>query len=345
MAEAQNKKKVSAKGKKVKKGSLCRRSFFFKPATIILTLLATLLLVLGILYLACVQHWNFFPIFSTVTEHSEHQAQVVEATKKNALKPAVEGEKILTAGKSPVQEEEYHNIPRTRREHPKPLVREQGALVAIIVDDLGSDLAMMQDFLDLRLNLTAAVLPNVPHARESAELAHADGREVLLHIPMEPRDYPTVDPGVNALMIDLSTAEVQQRLRDYLHTVPWVVGANNHMGSRFTESREGMRTVLQLLKDQGLFFVDSRTTTDSVSIAEAEQMQVANAERDLFLDNELSKVAIRRQIRKLIRIAKEQGSAIGICHPHAETYAALKKEAPTFAERGVNLVAVSALVQ
>ena len=332
MAEAQNKKKGSAPGKKVKKGSPAKRSFFFNPATIILALLTTLLLVLGILYLARVQHWFAPPI----AEQQERKSSIAV--------PAVKEKKALAVKKAPLPAEEYHNIPRKHREGHEPLLGEQGPLVAIIVDDLGADLVMMQDFLDLQLNLTAAVLPNVPSARAVAELAHAAGREVLLHIPMEPRNYPMVDPGVKALMVDLSTAEVQQRLRDYLHTVPWIVGANNHMGSRFTESREGMRGVMQILKDQGLFFVDSRTTADSVAIAEAEGMAIANAERDLFLDNELSEEAIRRQIRKLIEIAKEQGSAIGICHPHAETYAALKKEALTFAALGVKLVAVSSLV-
>lgn len=319
MTEAQNKKKGSAKGKKVKKGSPARRSFFFKPATIILTLLTALLLGLGILYLARVQHWFSPPIV-------EQKA-----------------DKVPTAGE-PVPAEKYDDIYRPRRAPPQSIIRPQGPVVAIIVDDLGTDVAMMQAFLDLQLNLTVAVLPNVPHARAVAELAHAAGREVLLHLPMEPRDYPAIDPGESALLIDLSSAEVQNRLRGYLQIVPWVVGANNHMGSRFTESREGMRGVLQTLKEEGMFFVDSRTTADSVAITEAKKIGIAHAERDLFLDNDLKEAAIRRQIRNLIEIAKEQGSAIGICHPHSVTIAALKKEAPSFAAAGVNLVAVSALL-
>ena len=298
-----------------------------------MALLTTLLLVLGIAYLARVQHW-----FSTpVAEHKERKSPVAVGPVKEKKAPA--------GKKASLPAEEYDNIPLPLREGQKPLLRDQGPLVAIIVDDLGADLVMMQDFLDLQLNLTAAVLPNVPHARAVAELAHASGREVLLHVPMEPRDYPAANPGEQALMVDLPTAEVQKRLRGYLQTVPWVVGANNHMGSRFTESREGMRGVLQILKDQGLFFVDSRTTAASVAIVEAEGMEIAHAERDLFLDNDINEEAIRRQIRKLIGIAKEQGSAIGICHPHRETYAALKKEAPGFAAAGVKLVAVSALIQ
>lgn len=330
MEEAQNKKKGSVKGKKSRKGSSKKRSFFFKPATIILIFLTTLLLLLGILYLARVQHWFAPSVVSKPT---------------TAVKPVQKGKGLATTIKDPVPAEPY-NKPLSQPDIYDPLLREQGGpFVAIIVDDLGGDLGMMQDFLDLQLNLTIAVLPNVPHARAVADLAHAAGREVLLHIPMEPRDYPAVDPGEQALMVDLSREEVQHRLHGYLQTVPWVVGANNHMGSRFTESREGMQGVLQLLNDQGLFFVDSLTTANSVAIAEAERMEIAHARRDLFLDNDLSEEAIRRQIHKLIRIAKEKGSAIGICHPHNVTVAALKQEAPSFVAAGVNMVAVSMLVR
>jgi hypothetical protein len=333
MADAQKKKKDSAKGKKVKKGSPTKRSFFFKPATIILTLLTTLLLGLGTLYLARVQHW-----------FSPPSAEQEAGKAPTAEPPPAKEKKKLVIKKPPMPVEEYHNVPRLRRAPPQSMLQPQAPVVAIIVDDLGADLAMMQSFLDLRLNLTAAILPNVSHARAAAELAHAHGREVLLHIPMEPKNYPVVDPGEKALLVNLSSAEVQHRMRGYLQTVPWAVGANNHMGSRFTESREGMRGVLRTLKKGGLFFVDSRTTADSVAIAEAKKMGVSYAERDLFLDNDISEAAIRQQIRNLITVAKEQGSAIGICHPHIETHAALKKETASFAAAGVKLVAVSALL-
>lgn len=333
MAELQNKKKGSVKGQSVKKGSPAKRSFFFKPATIILTVLMSLLLVLGIIYFARVEQWFSAPIVREV----ERKAPIAETVVKE--------EKKLVKQKVSLPTEEYNNIPRTPREGYDPLRHEKGPLVAIIVDDLGADLALMQAFLDLQLNITAAILPNVPHARAVAELAHADGREVLLHIPMEPQDYPAIDPGENALLVALSQAEVQQRLRSYLQTIPWVVGANNHMGSRFTENREGMREVLQILKEQGLFFVDSRTTSDSVAIIEAKKIGIAHAGRDVFLDNDINEEDIRRQIRKLVKIAIAEGSAIGICHPHLETVAALKKEVPSFAAAGVTLVAVSRLVQ
>lgn len=319
MAESKNKKKISAKGKnsKKEKGSPGRRSFFFRPAAIILTLLTTLLLVLGTIYLARVQHW-----FSS----------------------EVPAEKRLTVKKPHFPAQEYPTVSDRDRENQIILLPKQGPQVAIIVDDLGADQEMMKNLLGLRINLTAAILPNVSNAREVAEMAHASGLEILLHMPMEPKNFPDADPGEKALMVDLPASEVQARLRDYLHTVPWVVGANNHMGSRFTEDRKGMKVVLQVLKNQGIFFIDSRTSPDSVAIAEAKHMGVAYAERDLFLDNEINEEAIRQQIRKLIKIAKVKGRAIGICHPHQATYTALKKEASNFESAGVSVVSVSTLL-
>lgn len=331
MAEVQNKKKSSSKGKN-KKGSPQRRSFFFKPATLILTLLTALLLILGILYLARVQHWFTSSRLTSVDK---------DAVGK---RPPVVAKDQLAVTKTIVPREEYHNISPPKKSHQPRLQDDNAPQVAIIVDDLGADLGLMHDFLNVKLNLTAAILPNVPHARESADLAHASGHEVLLHLPMEPRDYPANNPGENALLLNLTDEELLQRLRDYKETVPWATGANNHMGSRFTEKSEGMKTVLQFLKEQEMFFLDSVTTADSMAIAEAEKLQVDNAERDLFLDNVQSEEAIRQQIRKLIKLAKEHGSAIGICHPHRETYAALRKERTTFALSGVNLVTVASLV-
>lgn len=324
MAETKNTKKGSAKGKKGKKekGSPGRRSFFFRPAAIILAVLTTLLLVLGSIYLVRVQQW-----FSSGAPE----------------------EKRLTVKKPPFPTPEYpvkiKELPETPRESPSVLTHREGPQVAIIVDDLGADLEMMQNFIDLRINLTAAILPNVPNAREVAELAHAEGLEILLHMPMEPKNFPKDDPGDKALMVNLSEREVQERLRSYLQNVPWVAGANNHMGSRFTEDREGMKEVLQILREEGIFFIDSRTSPESVAIAEAKQMGISYGERDLFLDNELKEEAIRQQIRKLLTLAKKKGRAIGICHPHQETYAALKKEAQNFAASGVKIVPVSRLLQ
>lgn len=340
MAETQNNKKDPAKGKKVKKGSPKKRSFFFKPATLILGLLTILLLVLGILYLSRVQHWFSSP-FDSVTKEP---LQSSENFNQTGAKKSDEGEKKRVKNIEPLHKEEYQNIPRSRHGHHKLMTSENGPSVAIIIDDLGLDLVMMKKFMELQLNVTAAVLPHLPHSRDVAELAHSYGREVLLHIPMEPRGYPAVNPGEEALTVDLSSLVVEQRLRGYLQEVPWAVGANNHMGSRFTESKEGMRSVLQLLKDHGLFFIDSRTSSESVAVTEAVEMGIANGERDLFLDNELNVAAIRYQIQRLIRIAKEDGSAIGICHPHDETYAALKMESASFAESGVKLVSASSLV-
>lgn len=329
MTEVQNKGKGPRKGKKAKNGSLAKRSLTMRVATVLLSLLTILLIILGILYLARGRHW--FPLTSSQSQTAPHQPDQMktDVSGKNLSVPAEEG------GASPLSSSgQAQLIPQ----------KGGGPRVAIIVDDLGADITTMQDLLDLELNLTAAILPNVPGARAAAELAHGHGREVLLHIPMEPLDYPSIHPGENALMVGLSAAQIRTRLESYLQTVPWVVGANNHMGSRFTENREGMGEVLKVLKERGLFFVDSRTTANSLAISETRRLKIPHAQRDLFLDNELNEGAIREQIRRLIEIAREEGSAVGICHPHLVTYSALKKEAPAFAAAGVSLVPVSVLL-
>lgn len=331
MAQPKSPKKAPAKGQKSKKGSPGQRSFFFKPASIALAFLVALLLILALVYLARVQHWFAAPAGKGAPQ---------ERRAKTAPRASGKTSPLPTPG----EREEYQEIARSRA-FPRPAAPAAGPKVAIIVDDLGADLPFIRELLALDLNLTAAVLPNVAHARETAQLAHASGREVIVHIPMEPKGYPAADPGSDPLFVGLPAGEVRRRLVDYFAAVPHAVGGNNHMGSRFTGDREGMAIVLEFLRDGGMFFVDSRTTADSVAFTQAGEMRVASAERDVFLDNELDEGAIRGQIRKLASIAEKQGSAIGIGHPHAETLAALRKEAPELRRLGISVVAVSELVR
>jgi uncharacterized protein len=216
--------------------------------------------------------------------------------------------------------------------------------VAIIMDDLGRDIHLAQQALALEQQLTVAILPNERHASEIATLAHRRGREVMIHIPMEPEGYPTANPGEGALFVSQSEQEIRRRFLTYLDRIPYVVGGNNHMGSKFTTYPEGMRTVLGIMRQEGLFFVDSRTTGDSVALAEARRMKVPATARDVFLDNDADVEQIVRQIRKLVRLAEKKGSAVGICHPYPETITALQQELPRISHDGIVVVPVSQLL-
>ena len=216
--------------------------------------------------------------------------------------------------------------------------------LAIIMDDMGRETQTVRALLSIGLPVTVSVLPNTPESVEVATLAHEGGREVLIHIPMEPESYPAANPGTNALFLNLSSAEILRRFQTYRARVPFAVGGNNHMGSRFTENREAMDTVLGAMKKAGLFFVDSLTSGRSVGFEEAQREGMPSAVRDLFLDNVQDVDKISGEIRHLVRIADQRGHAIGICHPHPKTLEALRREAPFLRRAGVEMVPVSDLL-
>jgi len=216
--------------------------------------------------------------------------------------------------------------------------------LAIIVDDMGDNLAAAQQLLAIDLPVTLSVLPEERDSTQIATMAHARGHEVLIHIPMEPVAYPRISPGRNALYVTLTPDQIRRRFADYLKKVPYAVGGNNHMGSRFTQDRKGMRTVIASMKKAGLFFVDSLTTPHSVAFAVAREAGVPAAVRDRFLDNVQDVDQIDRQIRSLAELAIRQGHAIGICHPHPQTLEALRQEAPYLRQKEIEIVPVSDLL-
>ena len=212
------------------------------------------------------------------------------------------------------------------------------------MDDLGRNFFAAQTLLSLTEPVAFAILPDQGYSRDVAEMASLAGREVLLHAPMEPQAYPEIDPGDKALMVAQSPVEIRKRFSELLEMVPHVVGVNNHMGSRFTEDSAAMSAVMEVVKERGLFFVDSRTTARSIVIPVAKRYQVAHLKRDVFLDNVAEVEAIAEQIGKLVEKAGSRGYAVGICHPYPETLQALGRELPLMAERGVDVVTLASLL-
>jgi uncharacterized protein len=160
---------------------------------------------------------------------------------------------------------------------------------------------------------------------------------------MEPIGYPAMNPGDDALFVRLSAEEIRHRFENYRQRVPYAVGANNHMGSAFTQNREKMAVVIEQLRQSKMFFVDSRTSSQSVAVEVARAGGVPVASRDVFLDNVRDVNAIARQIHKLVRIAVKSGNALGICHPYPQTLAALQREADYIRSQGVQVVFASQL--
>lgn len=214
-------------------------------------------------------------------------------------------------------------------------------LLAIVIDDMGYQQQLDEELLHLNLNLTFAFLPESPHTPEQAELAGRLGREVLLHLPMEPRDQRW-DPGPGALTLAMTPTERAAVFVRDLARVPQAVGVNNHMGSRFTEDQAAMQDFLGLVRDRRLFFLDSLTSPDSLGYTLAREMGVRTCRREVFLDNVREPDRIRAQIRELLAVAERQGWAVGIGHPYPQTLAALR-EARTEILSRAKLVGVSHL--
>ncbi len=196
--------------------------------------------------------------------------------------------------------------------------------IGIIIDDLGYDISLANALLELDLALTFSVLPFTPNTRLIARKAWNDGRETMLHLPMEPMNYPAINPGDGVLLISMDREMILDTLNRDLSQIPFVAGVNNHMGSRFTKNRKKMVTVLAELKKKGLYYIDSRTSSDTVAFDVAKKMALRTASRDIFLDNHLSENALKIQMERLLSVARHKGSAIGIGHPHKKTLDLLK---------------------
>ena len=197
--------------------------------------------------------------------------------------------------------------------------------IAIIIDDLGYNLDRDLSFFQLDLPLSVSVLPYAPFTRSMAKKANELGYELILHLPMEPKNYPSVKPGPGGLLLSMSTNEIRKVMSQDLSQVSGARGVNNHMGSSFTENREKMRVVLNELKRRGLFFIDSRTSKHTVALEVAREIGLPAERRRVFLDNNLAPRALKIQMERLLNMARHRGSAIGICHPYRETHLLLKQ--------------------
>ena len=208
---------------------------------------------------------------------------------------------------------------------------------------MGSSLKEVNALLAMKLPLTFSVIPSLAHAREVAEAAHGAGAEVMIHMPMEPEGYPRQPMEKIGLLVAMADPEIVQRVNGYFRAVPFAVGANNHMGSRFTQSAEKMEVVLKVLQEKGMFFVDSKTSPASVGYQRARALGLKCAARQVFLDNVQDEALIGKQLDQVAAIARKRGSAIAICHPHPATIRALQAMMPQLAKDGITFVHASAL--
>ena len=199
--------------------------------------------------------------------------------------------------------------------------------LAIVIDDFGYRPHYENQVLAMPAAISVAVLPNAPHAREMATKAHNSGHQVLIHLPMAPISKQPLEK--DTLRPEMSSDEIDRIIRDAYHKVPYAVGLNNHMGSAMTSSLYGMLKVMQALERYNLYFLDSMTIGNSQAMRAAQGTGVKVIKRKVFLDDTQNEADISMQFNRAVQLARRNGSAIAIGHPHPSTVRVLQQMLPT----------------
>ncbi|XTZ38262.1 divergent polysaccharide deacetylase family protein [Salmonella enterica] len=213
--------------------------------------------------------------------------------------------------------------------------------LAIVIDDFGYRPQTENQVLAMPPSISVAVLPNAPHAREMAIKAHNSGHEVLIHLPMAPLSKQPLEK--DTLRPEMSSAEIERIISDAVSKVPYAVGLNNHMGSAMTSSLFGMQKVMQALERYNLYFLDSMTIGNSQALRAASNTGVKVIKRKVFLDDTQNEGDIRRQFNRAVTLARRNGSAIAIGHPHPTTVHVLQQMLPSL-PADITLVRPSSLL-
>ncbi len=220
-----------------------------------------------------------------------------------------------------------------------PLVAAREPILIVIIDDLGYELKAGEMAAALPGKVNLAILPHTPNGPEVARLGLASGKEILLHTPMANLQRKPL--GAGGLTAGMTEQQLRETLADDLASTPGVRGINNHMGSLLTTQAQAMSWVMEELALRKLYFVDSRTTSDTVAGRVAQQHGVPHLSRHVFLDNEVTGTAIHYRFKEFLATADEQGIAIAIGHPHEATLKYLRRQLPRLEKRGYRLALVS----
>ncbi|HKI04449.1 MAG TPA: divergent polysaccharide deacetylase family protein [Thermoanaerobaculia bacterium] len=264
-------------------------------------------------------------------EEAPAPRQAARAESSPASAPKIPSEHVEPAANAPVT-----TVPAP----PSGPVR--GVRVALVIDDLGTSVEELRPLEGLGVPVTFSVLPYGDQTPAVVAELRQRGEEILLHLPMEPKNGE--NPGPGALLAGMTDAELKEKTLAALKAVPGAVGVNNHMGSLLSTAEGPMTAVLRVLAGRGLFFLDSRTSAESVGYKVARELGIPAAERQVFLDGDPTPEAIATQFQRLLGLARAHGVAIAIGHPHPETLAALQREVPKARAEGYEFVPVSYLL-
>jgi polysaccharide deacetylase 2 family uncharacterized protein YibQ len=212
-------------------------------------------------------------------------------------------------------------------EEDKPLSKQ----IAIVIDDFGNSMDGTEQMMQLPIKITVAVMPFLPTTKQDAEAAYAKGHDVIVHLSMEPIRGNRKWLGPGAITTGLSNEEIRKRVEAAIDDVPHAIGMNNHMGSKATSDERVMKVVLQVCKERGMFFLDSRTSYRTVVSKVASEVGVPTLNNNVFLDDVYTKHHVLRQIVEVKKYLKDHEKCVVIGHvgpPGMITSGALKAAIP-----------------
>lgn len=218
--------------------------------------------------------------------------------------------------------------------------------IAIIIDDIGNNLAAGKRVINSHWPFACSILPARPYSIQLAELAHQNDKEIIAHLPMQAENRERL--GYGALTAGMTKDDFAFTVNTSIDAIPFAQGINNHMGSLLTSHVDHMDLLMQTIANRGdyLYFIDSRTTASTVAGKAARKYNIPNLMRDIFLDTKASdKDFVRGQIKRLINIAKQQGYALAIGHPYDSTMLVLDQELSKLSKKNVQIVSVSELIK
>jgi len=242
-----------------------------------------------------------------------------------------------------IEEKNVEHLPKNFIPARKPHYQDSRPKLAIVIDDMGVSHQRTSDISSLHYPLTSSFLTYASDLPRQIEAAKAAGHEIIAHLPMEPLVSMNVSPDV--LTVKMNKQQIQNGIVQMLNKFPNIKGVNNHMGSRFTEDKERLGIVMKELKRRNLFFLDSKTTPRSAGLSAAKEAGVSYIARNVFIDNKDEFDYIVAQLEQSARIARQNGRAIAIGHPKAQTYKALKNWLPKLQKRGIRLVHLSEMTE
>lgn len=215
--------------------------------------------------------------------------------------------------------------------------------IAIIIDDFGWDKNIVSRFTSLNIPLTIAIIPELKYSNYVDTVAHSAGKEIIVHLPMEAVNHSLSGHPLK-ITTSMSAIQIKAVVDKSFKDIQFAVGLNNHMGSKATSSLKVMDSVIQQLKTENKFFIDSNTIYSSVGYSQAKKYHLKTARRDIFLDDSLKEVDMQKQFLAALDLANKNGSVVIIGHAHLETANFLKKIIPELKKQGVEFVFSSQVV-